>query len=330
MPTNLDAAWSLRGRCPVVSVVIPTYQRRGRCERLLRHLTEQTLAHDDLEVIVVDNGSDDGTDELLRSIARELPYRLRPARIEENCGPAPARNLGWRTAQAPIIAFTDDDCLPAPGWLQAGLDAFALAPDLGVVQGATRTPPGTEPIGAAWRHELVIDRPTPHFEACNIFYRRAALEAGGGFSEELGWWGEDAAAGWSVIEAGWRRSFAPDAEVTHDVEVRSFTWQMRTGLLEANLVTLAAEHAGFRHDALWRPWAVRDIDATFTVAGVALLAGLAFRPALLLTLPYLFRRRPPRTLERDRLKLAAQVVAVDAARSLGHLAGSARNRIMVL
>jgi glycosyltransferase involved in cell wall biosynthesis len=308
-----------------VSVVVPTYRRSERVARLLTALEAQTLPHDRFEVVVVDDGSDDNTPAVLAEMAAQTSLNLRPLRIDVNNGPGPARNLGWRKARAPLVAFTDDDCVPEPGWLAAGLAALRRNDHLGVVQGLTRPPAGSNDPGpwAIFRH---VTWESPWFEACNIFYRRAALEATAGFDEGLRWYGEDTAAGWAVLEAGWERDFATDAVVVHDLEERGLRWRVRHGWLERNLVALAFRHPDLRRDAFWRPWAFRA-DGVALVAAVA-AGGLARRrPAVLLgLLPYLWLRRLP--LHRPRL--AAGLVLVDIAQISGHLAASVRHRGLVI
>lgn len=320
----------MSGVRPRVSVVVSTYRRPERCLRLLRALHRQTLDPHDFEVLTVDNGSGDETTAMLQSFLAEARYRLRPLRIACNNGPAAARNLGWQQAEASIVAFTDDDCVPEPGWLEAGLAAMAANQALGVLQGRTRAPDDVD-LGSLprWGHYQVVTSPTAQFEACNIFYRRDALAAGGGFSEEIGWWGEDASAGWQVVEAGWERGFSAEAEVVHDVTARGLRWNLRNGLLERNIVRLAGEHPGYRAQAFWRPWAFRRADALFVLAVGAVIAGTRSRPALAATLPYLWLRRPGAWTPAGVLTVG-EAVAVDAARALGQLSGAVRYRVAVL
>jgi glycosyltransferase involved in cell wall biosynthesis len=315
---------------PEISVVIPTYNRPERARRLLLALADQTLVPERFEVIAVDNYSADNTSEVLASLVDQLPYTLRPLRMSYNRGPAPARNLGWQSASAPIIAFTDDDCVPKPEWLAAGLAAMQADPELGVLQGKTTEP---EDLDAdtlpRWNHRQNILGPSAHFEACNIFYRRSALAQSGGYDEEIGWWGEDAAAGWKVVEAGWKRGFLADAVVIHDVTPRGVWWHIKNGALEGNMVRLAGRHPGFRRDAFWRPWAYRREDAAFVAALAGGLVALRWRPGVLLAIPYLWWQRPS-LRNPEFVKIGLEVVAVDAARSAGQLAAAMRHKVLVI
>src|SRR6266511_1286305 len=182
--------------CPEVTIVVPTYRRPHRLSRLVEALEAETLPPERFEVVIVDNASPDDTFARLTALAAASPLRLRNL-TESKRGPAPARNAGWRTSMAPVVAFVDDDCVPEPGWLAGGLAAVNRDDRIGVVQGCTRKPDGA-PLGdwTLWRQ---VTGPSPFFEACNIFYRRAALEQAGGFDEAIGNYGEDTALGWSVL-----------------------------------------------------------------------------------------------------------------------------------
>lgn len=313
-----------------MSVVVPTYKRPDRIVPLLEALDRQSIDHAAFEVIVVDNCSQDDSADLVRSYSQRTGYSLRLLQTAVNRGPAPARNLGWKHALAPCVAYLDDDCIPEPEWLDRGMAALDADATLGVMQGKTLPP---RPITRreqedhfVWRG---IERATPYFEACNIFYRRAALEATGGFDEDIGFWGEDTSAGWKVVEAGWARGFADDAVVVHPVEHRGLRWFIDTGMLDTNIVRLAKMHPGFRREAFWAPWAYRREDAAFVLALAGLAGGWKWRTSLLATVPYLWWRRP--SVRRPTFfRLCVEFPLIDAARLLGQVRGMARYRILVL
>src|SRR4051794_3983148 len=94
---------------PCVSVVVPTFNRRAGLERLLRALAIQTYPADLFEVVVVDDGSTDGTYAHLRRLV--LPFTSRYYR-QRNQGPAAARNLGVHHARGRLLVFLDDDVAP--------------------------------------------------------------------------------------------------------------------------------------------------------------------------------------------------------------------------
>lgn len=318
---------------PVVSVVVATHRRPDKCTRLLRALVAQELAADEFEVIVVDDCSGDETGEVVASLRPELPYQVQLLRTDASRGPGPARNLGWRAANAPFVAFTDDDCVPDPGWLAAGLEALSDDPALGFVQGRT-VPEDMDAVKSdRWTYSLNPFHPDPHFETCNIFYRRAALESGGGFGEDHNWWGgwycEDTYAGWRAIDAGWSRGFAEAALVTHPVVARDLRWWVNKSLMMYVEVAVARRHPGFREEAFWRPWAPRRLDAAFAVGAAGLLLSVRWRPAVLLAVPYAWWARP--SVRQPRFwRRCAMTVAVDSARTVGILYGALRERVLVI
>ena len=316
---------------PELSVIIPTYRRADRLKGVIGALVEQTLDPDRFEVIIIDNFSQDSTKETLDELAADVPFTMRVLQTTSNHGPAPARNLGWRTSETPIVAFLDDDCLAEPGWLAAGLSTITADPTVGVVQGRVRPPTDFDPDNMQpWYHCQIINEPTPFFEACNIFYRRDALEAANGFDESIGWWGEDTELGWRVVDAGWGRGFAAHAVVEHAVVARGWRWHFDNGLLEHNTIRIAGDHPEFRRDAFWRPWAFRREDAGFAIAVIGLLAAVKFRPALLLALPYALWRRPRKKYGAHPFAVVGQMIAVDAGRSVSQVKGSLRHKVMVI
>ncbi len=315
---------------PEIAVVVPTYRRADRLDRLLDALAAQTIPSERWELVVVDDSSADSeVDRVLATVSDRVPGRARVLSTDRNGGPAAARNLGWRSTDAPILGFLDDDVVPDAGWLAGGLKAFA-DPAVGVVQGQTRVPDGIELDKLPpWSLSREIEAAGPFFEACNIFYRRTALEAAGGFDEVMRWWGEDTALGWKVVELGWGRSFAAAASAAHDVEVRGPRWFLSNGWLEHHVVELAARHPGFRREAFWRPWAPRKRDAAFVVAVVSAAVALRWRPAALGVLPYLWWARP--SIRQDRfIERSLVMLTADAARAAGHVAGAIRHRVFVV
>ena len=96
---------------PDISVVVCTYGRPDKLDACLDALARQTM-RDRAEVIVVDDGSDERTED----VARRYPVRF--FRHDQNRGLAAARNTGIRQALAPVVAFTDDDCVPSEDWLE--------------------------------------------------------------------------------------------------------------------------------------------------------------------------------------------------------------------
>ena len=113
-------------RQPVFSIIIPTYDRPAQLANCLKALARLDYPHDRFEVLVVDDGSKTPPEALATSFRERLDVRLL---IQAHAGPAAARNTGAAQAKGRFLAFTDDDCMPAPDWLQTLAARFASTPD---------------------------------------------------------------------------------------------------------------------------------------------------------------------------------------------------------
>lgn len=111
------------------SIIIPTFERRAHVARCLASLARLDYDPGRWEAIIVDDGSREPADAEVNTAAKTLPVRLV---LNEHGGPAAARNAGAAQAQGRYLAFTDDDCCPQPGWLNAFADRFAQAGDCGI------------------------------------------------------------------------------------------------------------------------------------------------------------------------------------------------------
>ena len=243
---------------PEVSVVVATYERADRLERLLAGLRAQTLAADRFEVIVVDDGSRDRTPEVLKAEAGSGELSLRVIRQDSNSGRATAREHGWRAAQSDLVAFVDDDCVPTHGWLEAGLEASRSAPGA-IVQGRTEPDPSELDRLGPFSRTITVTALDPAFQTCNIFYPRPLLEQVGGFDVALfgrvhG--GEDSDLAWRAIEGGAGATYDERPLVHHAVHRLGPLGKLR---LCAGWSLLAyARHRGFRRaqfslGIFWKP-----------------------------------------------------------------------------
>ncbi|NJN59936.1 MAG: glycosyltransferase [Leptolyngbyaceae cyanobacterium SL_5_9] len=110
---------------PLFSIVIPTYARPERLANCLQSLTQLDYPDDRFEVIVVDDGSPTPMEPIAAPFREKLPLTL----IRQvNAGPAKARNAGAEQAKGQFLAFTDDDCTPAPDWLKTLEARFTTVP----------------------------------------------------------------------------------------------------------------------------------------------------------------------------------------------------------
>jgi len=114
---------------PAISVIIPTYNRRDSLRNTLNSLAHQTYPGDYFEVIVVDDGSTDGTEEI---VAETFPFTLRYF-WQINQGDAAARNFGAQQSRADILVFLDDDMWVDPGYLTYLIHAHDTCQDRIVV-----------------------------------------------------------------------------------------------------------------------------------------------------------------------------------------------------
>lgn len=255
-----------------VSVVVPTRDRPELLERLVRSLLAQD--HPSFEVIVVDDGSDEPPDRVLERVCGPAEAgRLRLLRLDENRGPATARNLGWRSAMSPLIAFIDDDCVATPSWLHALCNA--AAPDV-IVQGRT-TPDGDMRSASAWAKSQNINRVTMRFETCNLLIPKDVLERLNGFDERFpAAAGEDTDLGFRAIESGSRVVFAPDAHVRHVIWNRSFPDHLRDRRRWADTALVVKKHPRIREELPLR-FLYRRAHGVVLV-GVPFAVTLAFTP----------------------------------------------------
>ncbi len=271
-----------------VSVVVATYQRRDRVLRLVRALADQR-GISDFEVVVVDDGSDDGTVDAVRREAAAVPFPVQVLAQPRNGGPAAARNRGWRASSGEAVAFTDDDCLPEPDWLAA---LTAGLRDADVVSGRTTASPEAFARRGPWSYWIEDDGTSGTFSTCNVAYRREVLAAVGGF-DEAGFSyrrtatsarrcinGEDTDLAWRAIEAGFRPGVAPAALVEHEVFESNYRAHLRSVPRLAGLVLLFKKHPQLRRRFGKRLWyRTEDVAAGSFFAGAAALLVPRLRPA---------------------------------------------------
>ena len=105
------------------SVIVPTYNRLDEIRELLLSLEKQTLGKDSFEVIIVDDGSTDATEEFINELIKKGSLNLSFYK-QDHKGPGPARNTGMEHAQAEYYIFVDSDCIADENWLKAYDDAI--------------------------------------------------------------------------------------------------------------------------------------------------------------------------------------------------------------
>jgi len=177
-----------RGPVPGFSIVIPTYRRRRSLERVLAGVRDQEYPIDRLEVIVVNDGGDDGTVEMVRRL--DLGFNLLLLE-QQNRGPGAARNLGVEHAAGPFVLFLDDDVVPTSRLVAEHASAHCERRDLVVMgsmlgDGRERMPwLRWESVTLAKQYEDMdagLFKPTPwQFYTGNASLRREHVIQAGGF-----------------------------------------------------------------------------------------------------------------------------------------------------
>ncbi len=235
---------SVRATWPRVSVVVCAYNAADTIDDCLRSLAE--LTYPDFEVIVVNDGSRDGTGEIAKGHA-ELWPALRVIEIP-NGGLSAARNVGLAHATGEIVAYTDADVRVDEDWLtylvqpMVGTDLAGSggpnvvpADDPWVAQAVARAPGGPTQV-------LFDDRLAEHVPGCNMAFRREALLAIDGFNPVYLRAGDDVDVCWRLHGRGRKIGFAPSALVWHHhrATVKAY-WRQQVGYGEGE-TWLAAHH----------------------------------------------------------------------------------------
>lgn len=214
---------------PEVSIIITTWNSESVIPRCLDSLVQQTFR--DFEVIVVDNGSMDGS--LVGLESRWPGLTLRVERLEENRGFAAANNIGARLARGQWLALLNSDAFPAPDWLEKLLLAAQNHPEFSFF--ASRQLQANTPhlldgagdalhiSGLAWRRYAGFPAAQYGLETEEVFspcaaaalYSRQAFLQVGGFDEDFFSYHEDVDLGFRLRLHGFRCLYVPDAVVQH-------------------------------------------------------------------------------------------------------------------
>jgi glycosyltransferase involved in cell wall biosynthesis len=210
------------------SAVIPTHNRKATLRQTLAALSAQDYS--DYELIVVDDGSTDGTREM---VAAECPH-VRYLQQAQS-GPATARNAGINAANGEIVAFTDDDCAPPTDWLTRLAQGYEHYPEVAGVGGSLAAPAAILHVNPFAQYEQYVTRMVYHAgdtEAigaiecpaggtANMSYRKAVLREVGGFNKHFPVAaGEDADLKLRICQGGHRLLYVP-VYVTH---LQEYNW----------------------------------------------------------------------------------------------------------
>lgn len=317
-----------------VSVVVPSHERPLRLRWLLNALEEQTLDPARFEVVVAHDSREEVAAMIDAHPLTQAGILSQRRRDPGTGGPAIHRNLGWRAARAPLIAFTDDDCRPEPDWLETLLAAAGREPGA-IVQGATRPDPyERDVLKAIHARTQDIDPPQIFAQTCNILYPRDLLERLDGFDETVPTAsGEDTDLAMRARAGGAPYVAEPAAIVNHACEALSLRTMLKLSWRWRHIPLVTKRHPEVRDEYLlglfWRP---THLTLPLALAGAALAARRP--PAALLAVPYLrdaLRRQG--THPRGRVLAALALpgrVAIDSVEIAALVWGSAHHRALFL
>ena len=205
---------------PLISVIVPTYQRCASVGRLLLALSHQTMPAEKYEVIVVIDGSTDGTREMVEQ--SQSPFKLKNI-WQPNQGRAIACNLGIREAEGSLVVILDDDMEPSAHLLDAHWDAHTAGLRIGVLGAVPiwvepTSPPVLQYIGEKFNEHLErLAKPDytlnlRDFFSGNFSIRRSLLTEVGLFNDQFKIYGnEDLELSWRLRQAGIQLVYCAEA-----------------------------------------------------------------------------------------------------------------------
>jgi glucosyl-dolichyl phosphate glucuronosyltransferase len=225
---------------PIISVVVPTLNRCNYLRLCLDALARQTAARETFEVIVVDNGSADETVEVVRGFLGE--GRNACYVREDRPGLSIARNNGLHRCRAEIVAFTDDDAVPDPQWVERIASRFEMMDEEVAIVGGEVRPIWEAPrpdwltnellrplsAGLLWSPTARLLRTGEWLMEVNIAYRKSRLIEFNGFPEQLGRVGdallsEDGCVNLLMARAGLHAFYDPNILVGHHIHASRLT-----------------------------------------------------------------------------------------------------------
>jgi hypothetical protein len=313
---------------PAASVVIATHDRAAFLGELLGSLGRCAPPAGGFEVVLVDDGSTDGTWAELERLLQGSALPVLALRIAATGGPSVPRNTGALRARGRTLLLTDDDCLPDPGWVASLVQASGTS----VAQGRTRPGPGPRP--GPWDRSIDITGISGLFETCNLGMPRAAFLAAGGFpviGVASRGFGEDVVLGHRLTRHQ-PATYCPAAVVHHRWLSTSYAQHLAGRRRLAGFPLLAKEIPALRKHLLLGVFlSPRSAAADAAVVGVLGVAA-GRRRGWLAVLPWLAlvigeaQHRPGRPLP----VRIAQVALADGVGATSLVASSIRHRRPVL
>jgi GT2 family glycosyltransferase len=215
---------------PAFTIIIPNFNGQPHLEACLGSLRRQSWV--DFEILLVDNGSTDGSPDYVRSRFPEVQV----VELDRNRGFTGAGNAGWRLALGEHIVLLNNDTEAHSGWLAAIADAFARHPEVGAIAskmllfdrrdhfhtaGDFYRLDGLPGNRGVWQKDSgQFDREEYVFSACggSAAYRRAMIEEIGFLDDDFFFSCEDVDLSWRAQLAGWRVLYVPSAIVYHKLK----------------------------------------------------------------------------------------------------------------
>jgi glycosyltransferase involved in cell wall biosynthesis len=293
------------------SVIVPAYQAAQHLPRCLSALQQQTIDRAQYEIIVIDDGSTDGTADVAEQALCDFPV----ARIirAEHSGPAGARNLGVQAAQGNVLLFTDADCEPAPGWIEHFARAFA-DPSVSGAKGSYATRQQSlvaRFVQQEYQERYDYTRRQSRIDFIDTYsaaYRRTAFTDNGGFDVSFPTASvEDQEFSFRLAERGYHLVFVPTAIVYHQHNTSLARYYRRKYNIGHWKMSVLKRHPGkIVHDshtpqivkaqiALLAVALAGSLSIVLTPIGLPIVIGLwiAFGLSMLPLLIKIARRDPP-------------------------------------
>ncbi len=253
-----------------ITVVVPTYNRLENLRRTLAGLARQDIDPKLFEVVVVSDGSTDGTDTWLQGAVSDYPFSMRPVR-QDNAGPATARNRGIEEARGEIVVFVDDDVEPLPGLLEAHWRHHREDPAVAVIgpQSPDPTRRRQETPWVVWEHEQLVAQYRKfadgtwksagpnHFYTGNASVRLEHLRAVGGFDATFGRQEDVELAIRLLRDRRVRMQFEPNADAVHRPS-RTFASWLRTPHAYGSLDVKRANDGNLAWRVIWMSYTARN------------------------------------------------------------------------
>jgi glycosyltransferase involved in cell wall biosynthesis len=200
-------------RKPFISIVVPFHNARTTLPNLLESLFNQNYPKNMYEIILIDDGSTDGSSDIITEVMekQQETCNVKTLKFKDRGGPARARNFGIKNSDGEIIAFTDADAIPDRNWLIELVKEFK-DDSIGGVAGKVVTD----------SQKLLFPlrvSPIAEFVTCNIAYRKNVLLQVGLFDEKFKYpFREDSDLAYRILDQGYKIIYQNNAVVYHPVK----------------------------------------------------------------------------------------------------------------